>query len=113
MKKTILVRLSALIEIDEVELDKDFNHLDKIDFELSDQINKILKFEEDSTLGYQATRTEILDQESMNCGQCSNCGTWVSDREQPNHIPDLNIGATYKGELLCDEHLPRNHRWAF
>lgn len=48
-----------------------------------------------------------------NSGQCAICGTWVTDREKPDPIYGLCNGATVDGKLLCDEHLPKDHRWAF
>ena len=102
--------MSALVEVDENELNK----VDKIQFELTEKINDVLRVDsDDSQLGWQGSSYDILDEQKMNVGKCAVCECWVSDREKPEYILELNIGATYNGELLCDEHLPKDHRWAF
>ena len=52
--------------------------------------------------------------------KCSECGHWMVDRlsnpvkgrwleEQEENIID---GATYKDEFLCEDCLPKDHRWS-
>ena len=113
MKKTILIRTSALVEIDDIEWNKDFNQIDKLTYELREKIDALLKNDADSNLGWISTQTIALDENTMNCGKCAVCNSWVTDREKPNHVRGLNNGAIYNGKLLCDEHLPDGHRWAF
>ena len=113
MKKTVLISIAVLIEIEEEELNKDFNELDQLTNTLSAEIDEKLGFEEGSPLGWLSTKTITLDVNSMNCGRCSVCNSWVTDREKPDHIPELCNGAVYDGQLLCDEHLPKDHKWAF
>ena len=54
-----------------------------------------------------------LDPATTNCGRCIRCGSWVTDRTQPEALADLPNGATHDNRLLCDEHLPPDHVWAF
>ena len=113
MKKTVLIKIATLVEIEEDDLKKDFGQLQKLSFKLSKKIDEALEVEESSCLGWQSESSIILDEKEMNCGKCAICDAWVTDREKPNFIQELNIGALYEGKLLCDEHLPENHRWAF
>lgn len=62
---------------------------------------------------WQSTRFLTLDPSTNNCGQCTECQSWVTDRELPDAIAGLCNGACVNGRLLCDEHLPNDHRWAF
>jgi hypothetical protein len=55
----------------------------------------------------------MLNEATLNCGHCHNCNCWCTDKEKPNSISQLCNGAVYDGKLLCDECLPKNHRWAF
>ena len=113
MKKTILIRVSALVEIDDVEVDKDANQLDKLMYGLKENVDDLLGYDKALNLGWISTQTIALDENTMNCGKCYICNSWVTDREKPNYVHGLNNGAIYNGKLLCDEHLPDGHRWAF
>lgn len=62
---------------------------------------------------WQSASELYLDSESMNCGKCAKYQGWTTDKEKPNWIEGLCSGATVDGELLCDECLPKGHRWAF
>lgn len=64
-------------------------------------------------LEWNSTSTIELDEKNMNCGNCANCGQWVTDCEKPGRISDLCNGARIDGKLYCDECLPRGHKWAF
>lgn len=64
-------------------------------------------------LGWQSTRVLRVDVPRLNSGQCAVCGTWVTDREAPEPVVGLVNGAHVADRLLCDEHLPAGHRWAF
>jgi len=113
MKKTILIRISALVEIDDTELDKDFNELDKLMYGLGENVNDLLGYNGESNLGWISTQSIVLDENKINCGKCSICNVWVTDREKPNPVIGLQNGAVYNGKLLCDDDLPDGHRWAF
>ncbi|WP_420629870.1 hypothetical protein [Candidatus Leptofilum sp.] len=113
MKKTILIRINALVEIDDIELDKDVNQLDKLIYGLKENADDLLGYDRASNLGWISTQTIALDENTMNCGKCSVCNSWVTDRERPNPVIGLQNGSIYNGKLLCDDHLPDGHRWAF
>lgn len=109
--KTVLINLSVLVEVPEKILEQDeFNELDKLENTLSDSIESI---KTPYKLSWESTRSLVLDPKNMNCGRCESCDCWVSDREAPEFVPNLNIGTKYNGKLLCDECLPKDHKWAF
>lgn len=62
---------------------------------------------------WESSSCVTLGLRGSNSGQCAICGRWVTDQEKPEPIYGLNPGATVDGQLLCDEHLPKDHRWAF
>lgn len=64
-------------------------------------------------LGWISSSFMEIGTPGMNSGRCVICGAWVTDREKPKPISGLCNGATVDGNLLCDEHLPAEHRWAF
>jgi hypothetical protein len=110
-KKTVLIRTYHLIEVDEEELYKEDGLLDKIEKEISKDIE--LSIGESVHMKWEGTSMTSLTPEIMNCGKCSCCGAWVTDREKADHIEGLCNGATVDGELLCDECLPEDHKWSF
>jgi hypothetical protein len=105
--------LGVLIEVDEKEIEKKFSDVDKIGNEIIDSINNTLKYGEDSQLGWSFLTAIPLDENGLNCGRCSNCGGWASDKEKPGFIRELGIGARINGKLFCDECLPPDHPLAF
>jgi hypothetical protein len=110
-KGTVLIRTYHLIEVDEEELCKEDGLLDKIEKEISNDI--CLSFEKEAHMKWQGTSMISLAPEIMNCGKCSSCGVWTTDREKDEPIEGLTNGATVDGKLLCDECLPEDHKWAF
>lgn len=110
-KKIVLIRTYHLIEIEEEELYKQDGLLDEIEKEISNDID--LSIGEGIHMKWEGTSMVSLAPEIMNCGICSNCGIWTTDRERDEHIEGLCNGATVDGELLCDECLPEDHKWAF
>lgn len=110
MKKTVLLRLSFLAEVDKAEWDKDFNDLEKLEFELIEKCEELGK---EFNLEWESSRPLELDEKEINCGRCEECGRWVSDVEKPDTISELNIGTFFEGRLLCDDHLPKDHEYAF
>ncbi len=108
MKKTMLISVAYLVEIEE-------NKEDQSEF-ITNQLSndKAMEFgNKQLLLKWNETSSRVLDADIMNCGTCENCGCWVTDREKDEPIFGLDDGATYNGKLLCDECLPPNHRWAF
>lgn len=105
-KKSYLVTVGYLIELTDEEKNEIGEKLmSVIPDEITININKQLKWESTSTI--------CLDPKTMNCGRCQKCNSWVTDREKPNHIEQLNNGAVVDGQLLCDECLPEDDRWSF
>lgn len=112
--KTVLFSVSYLIEVednlltgsDESEVFKDnvFSKLSK---------NSWKKIDAKHKANWNSSSFSILDPTRMNCGKCCRCGAWVTDREKSAPVVGLANGATVNGELLCDECLPKGHRWAF
>lgn len=109
-KKTVLIRVAYLIDLPSDAIDSDNDILDNISNELSENIRLN---EEDLLLEWESTSSLVLDPSSFNCGRCSNCGRWTTDREKDEYIPSLCNGATVDGKLLCDECLPSDHPYAF
>lgn len=110
MKRTYLIRMGYLVELDE-ERGEDEEYFDEQVFAgigedlISEKSGKTLEWTHSSSL--------LLDPSSSNCGRCENCGQWTTDRERPDSIPELCNGAAVDGKLLCDDCLPKDHRWAF
>lgn len=114
MKKTILFTLSVLVEAEESDLFRTgLTELDAKFGKIENGIDKILEVNEDSNLGWQSTSSLILDQDSMNCGRCEICQTWITDREKSDSLKGLTMGVKFNNQFLCDDHLPEDHPWAF
>ena len=112
--ETILFKVSYLIDVEEELLTDSkeseiFN--DKLFQKLSDSSWK--KIDEKHKAMWNTSSLTVLDPTSMNCGKCCKCDNWVTDREKPDSVAGLANGAVVDGELLCDECLPNDHRWAF
>lgn len=103
---SILVRINYLIEVDN---DKTVKKILQEENFLEDDI---LIDDRHSAL-WQSTNKIFLNTQFMNCGKCAKCHGWTTDREKPDWIDGLCNGATVDGKLLCDECLPKGHRWAF
>ena len=114
MKKTVLINVAYLIELEENEINDDEGLLDKItsnnlitsDLDIKVNNEKVL-------LNWESISSLVLNPENMNCGKCSNCGRWTTDKEKENPVSNLCYGTTVNGRLLCDECLPFNHPHAF
>lgn len=111
-KETVLIKVSYLVEFTEDELISEDGVLSKITSKIGKD-EKILIDGKEFGLTWNETSSFVLNPDNSNCGKCANCGGWVTDREKPNHIPELCNGAVVDGKLLCDECLPIDHRWAF
>ena len=111
-KKISLITVSYLVEILEEDLSNDDDLIDKITNHVCENKNMIVNGKE-IILEWNNTYSQILEPNEMNCGKCSECGQWTTDREKGNAIRGLCNGATVNGNLLCDDCLPTDHRWAF
>ncbi len=105
-KKTYLVNIAYLIDLTEEEYQE-------IGDKLICSVENEIILNDNHKLKWESSSSIMLNPLTMNCGRCSNCHGWVTDREKPNSIDELNNGATVEGRLLCDECLPEDHRWAF
>ncbi len=111
-KNTVLIKVSYLIDLSETAINTNEGLLDKIINEISD--DKKLKIDNIYLLlNWNGTSSLILDPKNFNCGKCSNCGQWTTDREKPEALEGICNGATVDDKLLCDECLPSDHRWSF
>lgn len=109
-KKTVLISVGILAVLTIEELHKDDGELFQIERQIEEAIEEL---EATYHMKWQSTGSVVLDPERMNCGLCSTCSQWTTDREKPNAILELCYGATVEGKLLCDDCLPKGHRWAF
>ncbi|WP_339260559.1 hypothetical protein MKZ12_12055 [Paenibacillus sp. FSL R5-0713] len=105
-KKTYLVNIAYLIDLTDDEYKE-------IDGDLTPVLENEITIRKDLKLQWESSSSVYLDPEVMNCGRCAKCNSWATDREKPNHMDELNNGAVIEGQLLCDECLPEEHRWAF
>lgn len=110
--KTILIKIGYLVNLEEDNKEFEDDLLVKIRRELSKDI-KINAEHEEANVEWISSSSIILDPESMNCDKCTRCGQWTTNREKSDPILELCDGAKVDGELLCDECLPSDHRWAF
>lgn len=109
-KKTLLIKSAYFIELTEEEYQQNY---DEINLAISRVIGKDIMWSANRKMKWESISTTVLDTTKMNCGRCNNCNNWVTNREEANPISELNNGAVVNGELLCDECLPEDHRWAF
>lgn len=112
MKKQTLVRVSYLLEIDE-DLLKDDEKSRNFQLLLSQKLSKDVDIDDSHTAEWNMETLLVLDPLKMNCGKCVKCGIWTTDKECVNYIDGLANGAVVNNELLCDDCLPKGHRWAF
>lgn len=112
--KTVLINISYLIEVeDELLLGTDkAQQFNKLVFEKLSKYNR-RKIDATHVATWNRSSFSVLDSSRMNCDRCSKCGGWTTDREKPSFIESLSNGATVDDKLLCDECLPKDHRWAF
>ncbi|GMX65019.1 hypothetical protein Elgi_42890 [Paenibacillus elgii] len=106
-KISYLVKIGYLLDLTDQEDEED------IEKNILRVVSDDIMITNGKTMKWESTSAIKLDPETMNCGRCCNCNNWVTDREKPNPISELNNGATVDGNLLCDECLPEDHRWSF
>ena len=111
--KTVLFTASYLIEVeDELYASREYEDFSTLVFQkLAGDKRKMI--DDTHSAKWTSSSLAVLDPNYANCGKCSNCGGWTTDREKENPIEGLSNGATVEGLLLCDECLPKGHRWAF
>lgn len=110
--RTVMIRVSYLVELPNKEIAAENGILENIIDNLCETRDLFIN-NNNITIEWNSTSSLILEPMEMNCGKCSNCGQWTTDREKPNSIDGLCNGATIGGELLCDSCLPSDHIWAF
>jgi len=112
--KTVLLRVSYLIDVEDnlwggsKEAETFLDAMDKA-LPASDTITIDAKH----SANWNGSSFCVLDPARMNCGKCVRCGAWVTDRDKPEPVVGLTNGARVNGELLCNEHLSKEHRRAF
>jgi hypothetical protein len=111
MKKPHLITISFVVEADGDEPPAGQSEVDELADQLAKAMDQAVPVE--SPWGVQTIRVEPLDPSFANAGQCAVCGAWTTDRERSDSLPGLTNGAIIDERLLCDEHLPADHRWAF
>ena len=112
-KQVLLLRMGILVEVDKSDPDTMEHDAIQIEARIRDAIHEAIGCHEDGELGWCSTHPVFLEPEHVNCGQCAQCGNWITDLDAPEPILGLGRGARYQGRLLCDEHLPIHHRHAF
>lgn len=109
---TFLIALNVLIEVVPPVGGEPDETAEELARRLEEAIIGILG-DQPPHLGWQSTRVLRVDDPRLNSGQCAVCGIWVTDLEAPEPVGGLVNGARIDDRLLCDEHLPAGHRWAF
>lgn len=109
-KKTFLVTLSLVVEASNERPETGPSELQQLIRRLQDAATAVLNHP-DSPLGVQSTMDVELNPSHLNCGQCAECGSWVTDEERPDREKALRKGARVDGRLLCREHLPPGRFW--
>ena len=108
-----MYQVTYLIDVED-ELWEDTDQFDDFINLISHRIDKTRrKIDATHWAHWAGSHTILLLPDSNNCGKCANCGQWTSDKEKPDFISGLSIGATVNGVLLCDVCLPKNHPLAF
>lgn len=105
-KKTVLVATYHLVEVEEDELVKEEGLLDNVMREISNDME--LNVGEKVFLKWEGTSMVPLLPELNNCGRCSSCGAWTTDRDKEDPIVGLSNGAMVAERLLCEECFPEN-----
>jgi hypothetical protein len=113
MKKALMYRISYLVEIEDSE-DGSRELRRKLNNAMWERLpEEGIALDDSHVAEWQSTTELLLNPLTMNCGQCARCHGWTTDREKQDPVTGLCNGATVNGELLCDECLPKGHRWAF
>ena len=109
-KKTVLIKVTYLVELPVAKTNSDNGLHDKIANKLCESRNLQIE-DREALLHWNSTSYLVLEPENLNCGKCSKCGQWTTDREKSDTVADICNGATVDGKLLCDECLPSDHKW--
>ena len=106
-KKTALLTIGVLFEVNEDELHDDYNTIDYFEENTDTAIQKVMSiYKKHPYLGGSSSRVTLLDTATMNCGQCAVCEVWVTDMEKPQPILEFEPGVVRDGRLICEDHLP-------
>lgn len=108
--ETVLFSVSYLIDVEEDDLRSEA--FDNDVFEILSNDREVV-IDAKHKAKWSGSTLTLLDPKRMNCGRCCRCGAWTTDCEKHDSISGLSNGATVNGALLCDECLPKGHRWAF
>jgi len=108
--KTVLITLHVLVDLPAEADGVNSDLLHEVSIQLEDAVGQI---DSPFTPKWSGTEVAVLDPSTMNCGRCKGCGCWASDRDKPEFLGGLNVGAVVDGDLLCDECLPLDHPRAF
>lgn len=85
---------------------------DNRNIEFENQLVSVIKsFLSGKKAKYISTRYELLT--GNNYGQCSECGSWCSDPEEPDYIHGLDHGREINGRWLCDICMPEDDPFHF
>ncbi len=113
MMNTVLVSHHFLFEFGADTTQQEINQaLMKFHRMVKEQFKRDFLKESAESSWCSETRTG-LDPAKMNYGRCAICSRWTSDCEKPDVIEELQRGAVSGDRLLCDEHLPSDHPYAF
>jgi hypothetical protein len=111
-KRHYLLQLTVVVEAAEQAVGQGPTEVELLERRLVSAVRRELG-EQPEPLGWSTTRFTELDPGHVNCGRCEVCGVWVTDREREEPLAGLPWGARLDGRLLCEDHLPPDHPWAF
>ncbi len=110
--RPVLLKLSFLTHVPSLDVDPDERQVNQLLQSMRNTCEEVLAAA-GFFGGWQSSTHGYLDVEGINAGRCAVCGGWVTDMEKPAPFEGLGRGASVNGRLLCDEHLPPDHPWAF
>jgi hypothetical protein len=106
-KKTVLLTNSVLFEVNEDELEDDYNTIDYFESRTRTVLEETFSiYKKNVNLGWNSNKVTILEKASMNCGQCAVCEAWVTDMKKPHPMLELDPGFVIDGRLFCEDDLP-------
>ncbi len=110
--RPVLLKLSFVAHVPRLDVAPDERQVNQLLHSMQNACEEVFRAGGCSG-GWQSSTLAYLDVEGVNAGRCAVCGDWVTDVEKPSPLEGLSRGASVKGRLLCDEHLPPDHPWAF
>jgi ArsR family metal-binding transcriptional regulator len=97
----VIIATGIIVAVPEDE-DEAFN----ITEELSDRIRHVIKheFSKESNISFNGVVDFYwLDRDDQNWGECSECGSLITNCKKPNMIPTLPIGEIVEDKFMCDQ----------